>query len=1055
MRFLHLSDLHLNIKRSDHDQKAVLDALCKDIEENVSKPIDLIFFTGDLIGKGAYTDDFEAKITEGFVDRILVAAKLTDESIVFCPGNHDVELSVRDDIYELGLQAKLSSKPSLHSFIDQHESHVNAFQVMQKYNKFSEKFGSGAALKRTPLFSSFKFNVQGVEVGVAALNSAWRATGRANDADCGSLLLGERQVEIAVEPIVECKVKIALMHHPLNWLAARDFQHVQRAIARNFDILLHGHVHETEGLSLVAPYSNLIVCGAGCLYQSREYFNGYSILEVDLPNNIFRQEAREYYSARHCFDSTARFSNNGIFESSLRGDSKDNLFLPEKSVERISDAINRQLVSSAISEVAPADIGDLFVEPRLSKLAPNKLEANASSVGKKLPLLGMPELELQGGSFFIWGRSESGKTTILNYLAVRVIRTTALSGKVAFVIDGRYITSVDSAIKAMVAFCDGAFKRSEIERALEVGRAVVFIDNCPLDAKTVEFTELVKFTRLYCKSKFIFSANEEARLTLVKNELPDLGIEVQELFLQPFTRKQVRTLIQKWFGHGEEECSGIVDEVLRLTAKLRLPRSPFLMSMVLWLSEKKIAFSPVNYATLIEGFIDGLLEKLSDSNFRSEIYTFRIKQHFLCELAAKLSGDPQKSISRLSLEQFSVDYFTSRPQPNAKPLELLDHFLARGVLFQVGDEIRFKLECFREYFVAKRMLENKNYLDECVSGGNLLTFINELDYYSGLKQDDIQLLEITKSRLDEYYKSSKLEIFSGDYPRVASHEASIINEIRDRMVDLVRLKPSVQERERILDDFDEAQFGKTLNVDTPAETVSGPTNHTQAKLLMYDEKYADYMRSLILTSKVLRNSELVGDADLIRKMFAICIEHWSKNVIFALAQLDILGSERGWLDSSDGKGIPPHALNAIRTIIPVFFVQVMKDSLGTGKLADVMHAFITDPANEELPVLLTTLLYGELGLPKYLDRIDDLLTRPNLVIGSREIVLVRLWASYLYKEISHSEQSRIEGILTELSKAVEVGPAPVTKAERAAYVKQIRDRLHRLRIVSPGAVQDQ
>jgi hypothetical protein len=249
-------------------------------------------FTGDLAGKGHYSADYVKRITEGFVDPLLAATGLTTESIVFCPGNHDVELSRRDEIYEAGLRAMLASKSSLHAFIDNHESTPAAFNDIEKYNEYAATFASSTIQKRTPLFKSYRFSINGLEIGVASLNSAWRATGRANDADCGALLLGERQVELAAEHLSDCKIKFALMHHPLNWLAARDFQHVQRALARNFDVLLHGHVHETEGLSLVAPYNNLIVCGAGCLYQSREYFNGYSIIDIDLSKNLFRQEAR-------------------------------------------------------------------------------------------------------------------------------------------------------------------------------------------------------------------------------------------------------------------------------------------------------------------------------------------------------------------------------------------------------------------------------------------------------------------------------------------------------------------------------------------------------------------------------------------------------------------------------------------------------------------------------------------------------------------------------------------------------------------------------------------
>lgn len=930
-----------------------------------------------------------------------------------------------------------------------------AFLDIDKYNEFVSGFGVDARLIKTQLFSAFNFSINNVAVGVATLNSAWRATGRANDEDCGSLLVGERQVELAGAQIKNCNVKIAMMHHPMNWLSARDFQHVQRAVARNFDVLLHGHVHETEGMSLVSPHNNLIVCGAGCLYQSREYFNGYSIIDFDMSGNIFRQEAREYYGARNSFGSTSRFADGGVFESSFKGDASINFTLPESSVERISESINEQLISYSISDVAPDDIDDLFVEPRLSEEAPNELLPAAKGEKSAIDssnLVSLPEIETQPGNYFIWGGGESGKTTILNYLALRVIRKTALTGSLAFVVDGKGIRNADAVIKSMVSFCDGAFKRADIEKALISGRAIVFVDNCPVDPSAVEFEILRGMVSKFKKCKFVFCAKDEFRLTLVNNKLPDLGVPVKQLFLQPFTRRQVRDLIKKWFGHDEARCGQLVDEVLRVTRMLGLPRSPFLMSMIIWLNEKNIKFSPVNYATLIEGFIEGLLEKLNDSNFRSESYTFRTKQHFLCELAAVISESPDKSLTSLGLQQFAIEYFQSRPQPNAKPLELLEHFFRRGILLEVGDLIRFKLDCFREYFVAKKMLEDSEYRDSRTSPDNILNYSGEIDYYSALKQDDLNLVKIAKDQLDKKYRASELTISSEDYIRVASHESSILQRMKEKMDELVHLKPSNEDRERFLDALDEARVGTPVG--KAEESDAGEFDAGEESEAYYDDKYAEYMRSLILASKVLRNSELVGDGALIEEMFSICVEHWSKNVIFSLAQMDILGEEFGYTGSDVENKIPEAAIRFVRTMLPLFFLGIMKETLGTAKLADVMTDYMRNPENSELSVMLATMLYAELGLPKYFDHLEDFVRRSKLVAGSRETVLIRMWAWYLYRRLTNAEQSRLELLMSEVSKAVTNGTEPITKAERSSYVRNIRNKLNMIKLVSPDSVGD-
>lgn len=1052
IRSLHLSDLHLNTKKSDHDQAAVIDALCRDIEKNsMAQPFDVIFFTGDLVGKGFYAEDYVSKIHDEFLEKVLGAANLPKERFFVCPGNHDLELSAREKIYESGLQGELSDRAKVNSFISEHQTHASAFNALAKYNSFAATFGATSCINRTPLYSSYRLEI-GHTLGIAALNSAWRATGRPNDQDCGTLILGERQIELAAAPLAECDVKIALVHHPLNWLSPRDFAPVQRAIARNFDILLHGHVHEGDGLSLVAPHNNLIICGAGCLYQSRDYFNGFSIIEIDVEQNTFRQETREYFSGRDCFDISVRFADKGLFESTLKASGR-NFILPERSVQRISEEINKQLVSAAISDVAPQDIDDLFVEPRLSRTPPDQMNEDVVTQGKP-SLISIPELEKKTENFLIWGGKESGKTTTINYLAVRATRATALSGNAAFCVDGRNLASVSGVITAFGAFCDGALKRSDIERALEAGKAVVYIDNCPLDQKTLQYQTLLKFSAQYPKTRFVFTADETARITLVEQKLPPLGVEVTELFLLPFSRKQVRALIKNWFGDASDESSQILDGVLRLTTKLQLPRSPFLMSIVLWLNERKLAFSPVNYATLIENFIEGLLEKLNDTNFRSEIYTFRVKQHFLCELAAKMSRDSQHSISRLELEYFAVEYFKSRPQPKAKPLELIEHFINRGVLLEVGEEVRFKLECFREYFVARRMLDKTDYLEECTSKENLLKYINEVDYYSGLKQDNVELLNLVAFRLHESASAVELGITSSDYSRLASHDGSIIDSLRDRVHELIQSRPDRQEQEEMLDEFDEMNLGVSNNrppkAHEPVESDAA-VGSPEIEVVQYVERYSDYLKHLILASMVLRNSELVDDNESVEQIFCSCIEHWSRNVIFALAQFEILAEDRGLTAKEQQEAT--NIRNMVNSLVPTVFLGMMREYMGTAKLADVMNRFLDDSRNDELPALLTVLLYAELDLPRYMDKIEDFVERPGLLSGSRDLIFTKLLTNYFFKKLSSPDQTRIETFLAKQSKTYTSSPVS-TGAERGAFVQQLRDRVRTLKVVAPDSIQD-
>lgn len=80
---------------------------------------------------------------------------------------------------------------------------------------------------------------------MASLNSTWRTFGGGSK-DRNNLYVGERQVELALEGIHDCDIKIALMHHTLDWLAPDEKNRIQRVLATNFDVLLCGHNHNNN-----------------------------------------------------------------------------------------------------------------------------------------------------------------------------------------------------------------------------------------------------------------------------------------------------------------------------------------------------------------------------------------------------------------------------------------------------------------------------------------------------------------------------------------------------------------------------------------------------------------------------------------------------------------------------------------------------------------------------------------------------------------------------------------------------------------------------------------
>jgi predicted phosphodiesterase len=233
MRIVHISDIHIS---NDHNHSAVIDALCKDLnKENNSKKIDFIICSGDVANKGQlYGTNFEIILEK--LNAIRGAVGLSTPFLL-CPGNHDIDLRARDELYS-PIYTNIQTAEQANSFIEKINGYSNS-DIFKHLNGFLTvaKMLDAKSYLTHPFFDSRCFEIDGLSIGVALLNSTWKTIG-GGQKDYGNLFLGERQIDLSIEKIKNCKIKIAVMHHTIEWLSPDEKATIQRALARNFDALL-------------------------------------------------------------------------------------------------------------------------------------------------------------------------------------------------------------------------------------------------------------------------------------------------------------------------------------------------------------------------------------------------------------------------------------------------------------------------------------------------------------------------------------------------------------------------------------------------------------------------------------------------------------------------------------------------------------------------------------------------------------------------------------------------------------------------------------------------
>jgi predicted MPP superfamily phosphohydrolase len=389
MKVLHLSDLHLSAKQQ-HDEEIVLKAAIDAISahRNEAGAFDLLIFSGDLVNRGGDQNVFKTA-TSTFIERFLVAAGVSANQFVVCPGNHDIDRDVVRKVpyVEAGLLKTLTNRSDINKFVDDHWSQPisSAPMPFARLSEFYSKIWSASSDSciATNLFlKAYLIKCKDGDVGVACFNTAWRCTGEAGDVDKGNLILGERVVDHAIDLLRSASMKIGVFHHPLHWLNESDQVAVEGRLQAEFDLLACGHIHRAGPELRKTTMGDAILSQAGCLYGHREWFNGYSIVEID-GSDTATVFLYEYSDQRRTFLLATRVVENGIvkYAFSASGGVAPNTLsaILRKARPNIRRLANDQISLVGTGEQA-RDIDEHFVCPPLNKLSQAIKTAQASDM---------------------------------------------------------------------------------------------------------------------------------------------------------------------------------------------------------------------------------------------------------------------------------------------------------------------------------------------------------------------------------------------------------------------------------------------------------------------------------------------------------------------------------------------------------------------------------------------------------------------------------------------------------------------------------------------------
>ncbi len=282
LTWLHLSDWHQS--EMDVDRKIVLDALLDDIKNRATIDpnlghIDFIVFSGDVAFNGK-SDEYKM-VKDKLFDPILKECNIKSERLFIVPGNHDLDRT-KFELLPQSLAKPLESNSEANNWLSDDEKRREALKLFRNFTSFVSSY---THQENSDYANIRSWNIDGKRIALMGINSAWMCARRKNSNgdvdDKGVVIVGEPQIYDPLRDISEFDIKIAVMHHPLDWLADFESSQIKRHLIKRCHFILRGHQHEPYVEIIRSTYGDCIVIPAGACYNHRSYANAYNFVHLD------------------------------------------------------------------------------------------------------------------------------------------------------------------------------------------------------------------------------------------------------------------------------------------------------------------------------------------------------------------------------------------------------------------------------------------------------------------------------------------------------------------------------------------------------------------------------------------------------------------------------------------------------------------------------------------------------------------------------------------------------------------------------------------------------
>lgn len=1030
---LHLSDIHASEKNKDI-LAALIPPIINDLDKNVLNEkiqISAMCLTGDLINSGDNEKQEMEIVFDTVISPLAEHLGLSHENIFIIPGNHEIQRKKIIEYAEQGLRNTLTSEDAIERLT---KSGDTSFRSRLSYfDSYSEMFG-GQPVFDNVLSRAYIKEFDGFKMGFACVDSSWRSTGIGIE-EKGRLIIGKNQIVECLDVLKNTDIKICLMHHPLDWLVEDDRAAIEKCIC-NFDVVLNGHIHESDTKVTTTFNGQTLFNTCGKLDNSSDIYNGYSVIAINPYNKEADVYLRQYFDfPRNCYDKAIHLNQDGRFSASL-GVQNQPLALAyniTRSIKaKFSEYADSYFVPNVIETGTKSGFDDLFIPPMFSEYSEYEKETKLgkSQLGEnQKSKISIQELSKIKENIVLLGRRESGKTTALHYIVKHYIECFNFVKKVPILLDCRHIDFAGkdivprAAAKFVEEYCDDdtSFSKAQLKELLDAGLCTVIFD-CFDEINERGLDKINEFVLTHPNNRFIFSEKETVSATGIGDIKISPKCEFKKYYLCLLSKKQIRDIACNSYSVKEErEKAAFVDNVIQCFANTALPRTPFILSIILSICDSS-GYSSINEAVVLEQFMEQLLGKHLPEEASTYVYDFRAKEDFLIAFVGKMLEKKRFYLMNDEFGTFLLEYHANSGF-NIEETHFGHLFFENGVLVKNDGIVMFRYSCMNEYYIAKRAKEDAGFLKMLLDNKEYLNFPNEIALYTGLNrrsgdvlqiiQNDliayIDKLEPIKEQLDEY--DINLEIYLPENAFEAEKKPKrLTQEQCDQLSDVV----------------------PTRDPEKPKEI----TEHKNRGLI------PDFLDTFLIFGSCLKNLEFINVGDK-KTAFAIYLKCLS--IILALMKSYIeeefqeklleVANDPGDSTPETIKDLKEAFNDSIRIVLPIALQNLAYENVGTIKLRSILELSLQQKDQTPFDVFFTTFILCDLRVPNIETTLKTVIAKTDDE-NMLKIIFFKLFYYYQLRFFGSKYESVLENELAEISLKLQ----KLSKFNKSKMIQTLREK---------------